>query len=437
MEIVNYDNFCSNKLVEFKIMQHQIVPGEYLKNPEMRGLLIYYEIGSGKSLTALITIKKIQEFLPNFEKIYFIMPEIITKNIMLEIDKFDYNFKGIKKYDYLTGEYEDLEKMDFENSIILIDEVHIFNNEVLSKNRRAITIFNKIKNTAVIKIITMSGTPIFNTPFDSSLLANILTVEDVFTRSGEEFEKRYTNTFDYCLYRVGEFREKFKGKVIYFKGFAGTELIPRNNGLKILETKLSEDASFKIYSSQTKEYDILEAKFPFLLSCLRNLEKVIGNVFIYCKYPEINLKLYDYLKKEGGYSSWKSNSTNLKIANINKKNFNELIPEFNKGKIKFILGSEEISTGITLLNCRNCFILDIPEKYGQLEQIQGRVMRLCSHSGLKKEYRDITFNLIFVKFFDDTTSSDYDKFEYIKTYNNIIIDTLKYIKEASLNMNFY
>lgn len=435
MNIVNYDNFCSNKLTEFKIMPHQIVPGQHLAKPETRGLLIYYEIGSGKSLTAILAIKEIQEKNPeSFKQIYLVSPEIITKNMILEIEKFGFTVSGIKKIDYMTGSYEDVIDENFEDSIVLMDEVHLFNNEILKKSRKAMTIFNKIKKTMKIKVITMSGTPIYNTPFDASLLVNLLTVKDSFTRSGEEFEKRYTNTFDYELYRVGEFREFFKGKVVYFKGFAGTDLIPTNNGLEIIEEKVDEETSNNVYSSRTPELDIIEAKFPFLLKRLKTLEKGTGNIFIYCKYPEINLKLYDYLKKEGNYTSWKdeSGSGRYKIANINRKNFNSLIPKFNEGGIKFIIGSEEISAGVTLMNCRYCFILDVPQLYGQLEQIQGRIMRLCSHSGLRKDKRNVTFFLIFLKYYNDTPSSDYINFEQIKTYNNIIVDTLKYIKEADI-----
>ncbi len=446
MNIINYDSFCNQKQLQLKPLPHQIQVAEHLLKPEVRGLIIFHGIGSGKTLTALLSIREILAAEPEtYKTIYLIMPEVIQKNFIFEIDKFGHEeiIRRLKKIDYIKHP-EDFTIPSFEGAIVVFDEVHLFNNEILSKNQTALDIFNRIKGTESIKILSMSGTPIYNTPFDASLLVNMVSKEDIFTRDGYEFERRYTNPFTYKLYRVGEFREKFRGYVSYFEGFTGTILVPMNRGLEILYAPMSQEHTRAVMRSKEPDQDIVamkekdhNSKFHILLTKLNELKNEIGSIFIYCKYAEINLLLSKFLS-ENGYTNWKDidriTAKQTVFANLLPSNFNTLIPIFNEpgNKIKIIIGDENIAAGITLLNCRYCFILNIPEFYGQLEQIQGRILRLCSHKGLKEKDRTVLFFLIFGVYFGEDTSPDFIKFDNIKTYNTIIRDTIQYIKEASI-----
>ena len=248
MNLLNYEEFCINKAGTYNLLPHQIKTIEQFVRPEIRGFLVYHGVGSGKTLTSIECARKTIEMYPEkFSRIFLVVPEFIWKNYLFELDKFEFgDFRSkIKKMTYigkageedeeipLIGHESAIEKLreKLEGSVVIIDEVHIFNNEILRKNLKALAIFDAIKQTTTIKLLIMSGTPIYNTPFDASLLRNILTKDDVFTRSGEEFEKRYTDPFEFQLYRVGEFREYFRGYLSYFKGFEGTNLIPENGGL--------------------------------------------------------------------------------------------------------------------------------------------------------------------------------------------------------------
>lgn len=423
MSKINYKEFCNNK-GDFKVMEHQEETSEHIASSDVRGFLIYHGIGSGKTYTALMAIDKITKRFADFKRIYCISPNVINKNFISEMEKFGYNFK-IRTIDYTEKKAKIPES--FENAIIIFDEVHIFNNELLAYNLVAKEIFNKIKSTKMIKIISISGTPIYNTPFDASILINLLTIDDEFPRSGDEFEKLYINTFSYRIYRAGQFREKFRGKVSYFEGFRGTELIPTDLGLSILSHPMT-DVHTKMYNaSRDKSRAIIAlsaeipGKFATLYDEIKKINKESGKIFIYCQYREINELLAKYL-------------TSLRFSSFivaNKENVDEAIDDFNNSDTKILIGDESLSTGVTLLNTRYCFMLDVPEKYGKLQQIIGRIMRLCSHSGLSEKNRNVKFYLVFSTLFDSNTSDDFKNFDAIRLYHKINNDALSYIQEAA------
>ena len=467
MNLLNYEEFCINKAGTYNLLPHQIKTIEHFVRPEIRGFLVYHGVGSGKTLTSIECARKTIEAYPDvFFQVFLVVPDFIWKNYLFELDKFEITdfrskFKKLSYFgkdeddeDLLIGHEEMIAKLreKLEGSIVIIDEVHLFNNEILRKNLQALAIFDAIKQTTTIKLLIMSGTPIYNTPFDASLLRNIMTLEDVFTRSGEEFEKRYTDPFEFQLYRVGEFREYFRGYLSYFKGFEGTNLIPENAGLFILNCELTPTHTELIQKSRNLERDLIAMspytsgfcpKFDELLKQLQIIyhidsqhssPKVREKVFIYCKFPEINQALMTYLResRRGDFVPWNSGEKGIRFATVTSSNYGTLIPEFNQGNVDIIIGSEEVAVGVTLKDCRYCFILSVPDSFGQLEQIQGRVMRLCSHSGLPKEKRNIRFFLIISKYYGQNESLDIRNFEDIKSYHSIILDTLKYLKEASI-----
>lgn len=426
---MDFETLCQAKDSQYKLMDHQIKTADYIANESKRGLLIYHEIGSGKTLTSLECLKRILE-TREFNKVYLVVSKIIFKNYGIEIEKFGYGFlnKYIIHVDYETLFTEEFTS-ELEGSIVLIDEVHNYNNAIFNRNFHATSLFEKIKSTNKIKIIIMSGSPIYNTPFDASLLRNILTKEDVFTRSGVEFEKRYTNPFTHQLYRVGEFRNYFQGYISYFKGFAGTPLLPQNLGLKLIDVSLTPEQTTLVYRSKSPDKDLiainpytsnLSAKFVKALELINGIGKEPGSVFVYCNYDDIASGFKHYLETHSKYKSMV----------ITPQKYKSQIEHI--GEVKVIIGTLDGSVGITLPNCRYCIILDIPEYYGLLEQIQGRVVRLCSHEGLKKQFRNVQFYMIMANFPDGNKTTDYMKFDQIKSYNNIILNTLQYLKEATI-----
>jgi N12 class adenine-specific DNA methylase len=97
---------------------------------------------------------------------------------------------------------EQMNKSDIsKKNIFIIDEVHnfinnVYNNLNMDKGKRAINIYNYIKNEKKknneIRIILLSGTPVINNPFELGLLFNLMR-PGIFPDNEKKFNEIYLN----------------------------------------------------------------------------------------------------------------------------------------------------------------------------------------------------------------------------------------------------
>ena len=212
------------------LQYHQFIVQQYLvNNINSRGLLLFHEMGMGKSITATSIAEYYREHYPD-RKIVILLPKSLQanfqKNIEMYIEKNSpglisdeknssvaervnnatehskiTDFKSTGSNDFNTDAYkfislnasnmfsqinrvgksqEELnvekqlkeftdiaEKDDFlENSLLIIDEFHNFSNAVTNGSYNAIQLYDTIMKTKDIKLLFLSGTPIINSPFE-------------------------------------------------------------------------------------------------------------------------------------------------------------------------------------------------------------------------------------------------------------------------------
>ena len=83
----------------------------------------------------------------------------------------------------------------------------------------------------------------------------------------------------------------------------------------------------------------------------------------------------------------------------------------NGSDIRVIIGSPLISEGVDFKNVRQVHILDPWYNMSRIEQIIGRGLRTCSHSGLPFEEQNCTVYLHIVRY-SDSTKETYDEYAY-------------------------
>ena len=91
---------------------------------------------------------------------------------ILHIIKNRYNFIS---YNGLTQKM--LTEMDskiFDNSFIIVDEIHNFISRIVNGSKLARTIYNKLMEAKNCKLVLLSGTPIINKPYEIATLINLL-----------------------------------------------------------------------------------------------------------------------------------------------------------------------------------------------------------------------------------------------------------------------
>jgi superfamily II DNA or RNA helicase len=354
------DDICKIKKEKFKLLPHQIFVTEYFKFiKNLRGLLVYHEIGSGKTLTSInwaINMKK---------PVILITTKILIENFKSELKKFN---KKLKIQYINIDNLDDPKNLNFKNKSIIFDEIHLFNYELIyKKNKKIKKIWNKIYKEKKIKILMLSGTPLYLTPFEISPIFNLLSGKELFTKNGEEFVNNYCNDLTLKATKTNEIIKKIYGYISFFNKIKeNKEITPeiiehkniyvKNNKIKKLAKKIKED--------------ILK-----------------GKIFIYTTEEKKLKKIKKTLLK---------NKLNSII--LTKDNSNFVLPLFNKSKKKkIIMGSHDIKHGITLKNIRTVHIMEPSDKYNEFEQILGRVVRICSHYDLDKKKRNVSYNIWILK----------------------------------------
>jgi superfamily II DNA or RNA helicase len=202
---------------------HQFVIYKYMiKNPKIRGLLLYHEMGMGKSISAValaeyyrkhdpdrnivvLLSKSLQEnFKKNISKYVKERVKDVAKSDDLESNLSDSQIDTIvdKKYKFVSlnasnmftqmtridktkeellvekqlQSFTDIvEKKDFlENTLLIIDEFHNLANSITNGSYNAIRLYDTIMNTKNIKLLFLTGTPIVNNPFELVPTFNML-----------------------------------------------------------------------------------------------------------------------------------------------------------------------------------------------------------------------------------------------------------------------
>ena len=153
------------------LFKHQRIVRDYMQSKSpYRGLLMYAGLGVGKTLAA-ITIAEVNHDLDPI----VMLPASLYTNFRSEMKKFSKSNKTplyIKYNGIRRDQIEDLP--NFDNKVIIIDEVHGFISRVVNGSTSSKMIYKKIFEAKNSKIICLSGTPLINYVQEFTLLVNLL-----------------------------------------------------------------------------------------------------------------------------------------------------------------------------------------------------------------------------------------------------------------------
>jgi hypothetical protein len=261
---------------------HQFIVYQYLiRNPKARGLLLFHEMGMGKSITAVALAEFYRKHDPD-RKIIILLSKSLQSNFQKNIEKYiesniETNLKddiksaskeisdsktdkaGINdiieaKYKFVSlnasnmytqmtriekskeelevekqmKEFTDVvEKDDFlENALLIVDEFHNLSNSITNGSYNAIRLYDTIMKTKNVKLLFLSGTPIVNSPFELvptfNMLKGLISVDSkVRMPLFPELEKDFNAFFvDYKTNKIKN-SEKFKNRIFGLVSYFG------------------------------------------------------------------------------------------------------------------------------------------------------------------------------------------------------------------------
>jgi len=422
------DDYCTNPKKEYTLREHQKFAIDRFINKQTKGLLIYYEMGSGKTLIGLELAKLLKK-----PKIFLMTTNILNSNFKNEMKKFGYTFE----YQFISYDSLNTQTYDFNDSLVIMDECHLFFHNVVTFKVDA---YRSLMNAKDCDILLLTGTPIYKNPFELSAMFNLIgqlkngRYNEIFPRLGKDFNGLYYNDITYEAFRKRQFIDKIRGLVCYFPGYVDNiHVFPKKEKLKYIWHK-----SGSTMRKNTNDYnrvfnfpynveitiDNLETyspKMAYIIKFIENMERG-DKIMIYSEIPEVLEALDEILSLK--YQ--KNKDYYIAIGEDV-----DIINKFNADKDARIIVTNA-KYGISLMGVRYVHLLESPVSVTETNQIIARATRLCSHATYEPEKRvvstflHVNYDSIFSK------NEDYSIFYRMYIYYCLIDDFEKLLRKGSM-----
>ena len=164
--------------MELKPHQQKVV--NYMKTSDVRGILLYHKVGTGKTITSIAIAE-----LYNKKKIV-IVPASMRTQWVTELKKMKVNLKNYKiiSYQRFLNDAKNGNLKSFDDLVAIVDEAH----RIRSADGIISTLAVKLLQSAY-KVILLTGTPMINSPTDISSLINSIKGKNVLPTTIEDFKK--------------------------------------------------------------------------------------------------------------------------------------------------------------------------------------------------------------------------------------------------------
>lgn len=385
-------------------LKHQKIVSKFIVNPKNRGLIVYHSVGTGKTITSLLSAKLLLDKYPD-KNVIIITPTSLVSNFTKEINKLNLNFKG-KLMIYSTGVFVNILKENLKlcsKNILIIDEAH---NLGRSGVRSDYIMKCALK---AFKVILLTATPVSNRPDE---IINLLAMIN-----GDQDIKYLKSKLKIILEnnKSDEFKKLFKCKVSFFKSY-DTSKYPSSSEHQI-ELTMSPDYYKEYYKIQEDIKEDLPDIFlntKNLLTFLNGARRAVNTVKVISPKIEWTInKIKDNLKNNKKvlvYSAWKQAGINILkeyfdkhdikysevSGSLSKDKRTKLVNAYNNNINKIIIITAAGAEGLDLKETSTVIILEPHWNDARLQQIIGRAIRYESHAKLTPNKRHVDIFHLFL-----------------------------------------
>jgi len=399
---------------------------------EQPGLVVAHGLGSGKTLSSIAAAEALG--LPTS----VLVPAALQSNYEKEIAK--HVADPAATYDISSIQRAAREGAVPKSDLLIVDEAHRLRDPG-TKGSLAVS------EAAAKKRLLLTGTPLYNKPTDLAALVNLAAGTRVIPESSSEFAAKYLGeklvdpgwfartfrgvrpgTVPYVKNKK-ELRDKLRKWVDYhenaLEGFPErresvieTEMGPAQSQIYRtvlgtapawlrykIENKLplnkQESKDINAFANAVRQVAVSPGGFDTTMSPLQaaqnspKIMKAFNNFYdslkqnpdhkavIYSNYLEAGLLPYEALLSSSGIPYGKF------TGDVKKAERDQMVRDFNAGKIKALLVSSAGSEGLDLKGTRQIQVLDPHWNKEKLEQVIGRGIRYKSHEHLPEDQRNV------------------------------------------------
>lgn len=477
--IINH-NCCymNNKDSTIILKQHQKNIVDYMSNDKNRGLILYHATGTGKTITAIMSLSQ------HPEQIIIIGKKSSKKAFVDDMKKINNNRKIIKNHNKENTQQDDVHDIEpkylfytfskikkvlkdnfimFSGKSVIVDEAHTLRNET-NLNLEITHALGLAK-----RVMLLTATPVINYMNDLCVLVNIIKNSSVLPTDIETFNAAYYDSNTNSIENPDILVKKLQNCISYYK--PKNELIDYpEHTQEYIEVEMSYDQLME-YKKYIKKYffdvqldyrcagkgeyfvDFQDKshgrKKNFFLSGTRQLSNTLNGD---PSYPKIK-SLFDMTIKQFEqkltpiiiYSNYLENGvypltkllerSNVKYktitGNTSEEKINFIVNDYNKRNIDVLLITSAGSESLDLKNTRIIHIMEPHWNESRITQVIGRAVRFKSHSELPKTERNVKifrWSSVFPDTISNKSADQYlielskNKDEIIKTFDQIIQD---------------
>lgn len=424
---------CINKS-KIKLEDHQIKAVKWLMNDnENNGLLLVHPTGLGKTLTAVTASQCFLE-KDTKNKVIFVGPQGLLSNFKKELEK--YGVTDFSRYKIFS--YQKFHKAEYisecNNSLLIVDEVHNLRKPP-SKNEDKKSMSDSVYTCSKYaeKVLLLTATPFVNNLHDFIPLINFLYGRREVTSKNDLLDPEDLEDFlDKKVYYL-EIPENLKNKFPEVEEkYINLYMEPdyEKDYCKAITGDLTEGVVFSnpnsFYNAHRRAVNKIGNGDEYFSKKMYAILDIIGKSksIIFSNWLEYGLKPIQKALKDNKISN------RIYSGELNKKEKDKIIKEFNDNKYQVLVISKAGSEGLDLKGVRKVFIMDPMWNETGLQQVKGRAIRLNSHSHLPVQQRkvDVYYMILMTRNLLGCFSGDTLVYQFVekkKLLNKQILQVLK------------
>lgn len=383
-----------------KAFYHQQKVIDFIKNDTNKGVLVFHSVGSGKTLTAILSAKAIIDKYPN-KTVLVATPASLITNFKQEISKFPVEFQKkvrIESYQKMVNILVKGESI-CRDTILIIDEAHNINGggEIYKSLYKC--------GKKAFKIILLSATPVKNDPSEISKQFSILegqnvpakVVGNIANLANKRDQKMILDRFFKCKVSFYENKGKLLSDYpIVAENVVKFEMSPEyyEDYMKI-EKGITKDAP--LFLEDTRNLTVFfngirrgvnllhepSAKFVWIANTILENLKQGKKVLIYSNWIKGGIEIVKKMLNKSTIAY--SEVTGSMTKEVKQKN----VDKFNKSITKILLISASGSEGLNLKEVRTVIIMEPHWNRTRIDQVIGRASRFKSHALLPPDERKV------------------------------------------------
>lgn len=409
------------------LLPHQSRVVERLKEDDQPGLIAVHNLGSGKTLTSIAAQDELG--IPTT----VVLPASLQENYRKEIEK---HTKGGDSPSIVTLQRMARSGAPDEPGFLIVDEAHRLRDPNTQSHRA-------IRDNKATKRLLMTASPFYNRPFDLAPLVNIAAGSNVFPNDQSSFDKKYISEekvypsllnqilgvkpgveYSLNLKKKEELQGLMRKWVDYHLGDKEglpdvhhsvievpmtpfqlelsdvmMKKAPLSVRLKIkagLPPSKSESRQLNSFLTASRQIANTTAPFstrnkvdqPKIDKAFENLKSSLDSndrakAVVYSNYLEAGVTPFREKLESAGipYGEF--------TGDMPKKKRDEMVKDYNDGKIRTLLISSAGGEGLDLKGTRLVQLLEPHWNEEKLRQVAGRGVRYHSHAHLPKEERNV------------------------------------------------